>query len=104
MKRLLPVVCLLIAGCLQPTSVEKTKGGDPKSPVSESRFWEALAVYVESEECEDTDLFFKATATAAKVAKIDLKPFDRVFPEVGKKRDFDEVLRKDFAAKVRSLK
>ena len=95
-------IALSLTGCLQPHQ----EGGDPTPAVSAPAFYRALATYVESDQCETTDEFLKASAKAAKLRGVTLgEQWDAAFADIGKANaDLTPDLRKEIADKCRGMK
>lgn len=107
MKRLLPVLLLLVAGCVQPAPQPVAPTPDKPTPVTTSTpetFFEALAQWVESGGCATTDEFFAVGLRAAEARKIDRTLFDREWPTVPPNKPLDEPAKSELAAKCRRLK
>lgn len=91
------------SGCLSPVG----KVGDPTpSAAGAASFYKALATYVESDQCESTDEFLKASAKAAKLRGVTLgEQWDAAFADIGKQNaDLTPELRKEIGDKCRGMK
>jgi hypothetical protein len=99
------LLCLSVcfSGCLSPEG----KVGDPPSTAAAAvSFYAALATYVESDQCESSDEFLKASARAARLRGVVLgDQWDTAFAEIGKANvELTTELRSEIAAKCRGMK
>ena len=105
MKHLAALLLIVVtSGCLSP----QQGGGDPPTSTAAAAvsFYQALATYVESDQCESTDEFLKASVKAAKLRGVTLgDQWDTAFSEIGKANmELTTELRESISQKLKTMK